>query len=37
MKAALQNLSATSEFAKAGSPGLSASNVTTKLRIERAF
>ena len=37
MKAALQNASTTNAWALAGSPGLSASNVTTKLRIERAF
>jgi hypothetical protein len=37
MKAALQNASTTNSWALAGRPGLSESNVTTKLRIERAF
>ena len=37
MKAALQNASTTNAWALAGSPGLKESNVTTKLRIERAF
>ena len=37
MKAALQNASTTNAWALAGRPGLSESNVTTKLRIERAF
>jgi len=37
MKAALQNASTTNAWALAGRPGLSESNVTTKLRIERSF
>ena len=37
LKSSLQNLTPASAFVVAGSPGLSVSNYTTKLRVERAF
>jgi hypothetical protein len=37
LKSSLQNLTPASTFVVVGSPGLSVSNYTTKLRVERAF
>ena len=37
VKSSVQNVLSSSAFALAGSPGLSESNITTKLRVERSF